>query len=135
MPARMDETVVSQGDGDPSIGSESSEDDPQDAADDRWTVDLPPLVRAAWLGDRDEVNRLLTTSISVHQAEDDGWTALHAAAVRGHADVVALLAAGARADVFFNGESVASRASKHGHRDVAARLRQAAGAGGTVGPP
>ncbi len=75
------------------VWREASVDD-----DDAWVAELPALVRAAWHGDSGEVSRLLAGSAEL-QTSSDGWTALHAAAVQGHADVVAiLLAAGADVD-------------------------------------
>lgn len=70
--------------------SELSHDD-QD-----WIESLPPLVRAAEQGARDEVIGLLSGGSSPNESDDDGWSALHAASFRGHADVVReLLTAGA----------------------------------------
>lgn len=60
--------------------------------------DLPPLVRAAALGDTQAVDRLLVTC-NPEEANEDGWSALHAAAVFDHATVVErLLSAGATVD-------------------------------------
>jgi ankyrin repeat protein len=59
---------------------------------------LPPLLRAAAIGDRDAVHRLVRVA-DVNAAAKDGWTALHAAAVFDHPEVVAcLLTAGAVVD-------------------------------------
>ncbi len=56
---------------------------------------LPPLVRAAALGDSRAVETLLASS-DANEADDTGWTALHAAAVFDHHRIVErLLAAGA----------------------------------------
>lgn len=64
--------------------------------DDTWIGELPALVRAAARGDVDEAAELLRTGIDPDQADDDGWTALHAAAVFNHLQIVRdLLHAGA----------------------------------------
>ena len=44
---------------------------------------LPPLLRAAAIGDRDAVDRLVSVGDANLAAEDD-WTALHAAAIFDH---------------------------------------------------
>jgi ankyrin repeat protein len=67
--------------------------------DDAWLDELPPLVRAAARGDDGEVARLLARGTDPNEADITGWTALHAAATRDHADVVRrLLAVGATVD-------------------------------------
>lgn len=59
---------------------------------------VPPLVRVAALGDADAVDRLLATT-EPDEADERGWSALHAAAVFNHATVVErLLSAGATVD-------------------------------------
>lgn len=64
---------------------------------------LPPLVRAAALGDACAVDRLLATADS-DEADDTGWSALHAAAVFDHLEVVErLLSAGATVDARSDG--------------------------------
>src|SRR6188474_3449811 len=52
---------------------------------------LPPLVQAAERGDLDTVRALLAEGNAVDEATADGWTALHAAAVRDHPAIVRLL--------------------------------------------
>jgi ankyrin repeat protein len=70
-----------------------------DVTDDEWIDDLPPLVRAAALGDAGEVAELLRTGIDANQVTGWGWSALHAAARFNHLQVVVdLLAAGANVD-------------------------------------
>ncbi|WP_419865918.1 ankyrin repeat domain-containing protein [Microbacterium oleivorans] len=57
---------------------------------------LPPLVRAAAVGDLEQVCALLSAGASANEADSTGWTALHAAAARRHPRIVdALLASGA----------------------------------------
>lgn len=66
---------------------------------DVWRDLLPPLVRAGSLGDLPQVLELLERGSSPNEADHEGWTALHASATRGHAEVVeALLIAGADVD-------------------------------------
>lgn len=63
-----------------------------------FLASLPPMVRAAATGNLAEVKFLVAEGSSLSES-DDGWTALHAASVRGHPDVViALLDAGAEVD-------------------------------------
>jgi len=64
-----------------------------------WRESLPPLVRAAEAGDGVAVERLLASGSDPDEADEDGWSALHAAAARDHPAVVAqLLQAGAAVD-------------------------------------
>jgi uncharacterized protein len=66
--------------------------------DNKFLASLPPLVRAAATGDEAEVRSLLASGVSPNES-DDGWSALHAASVRGQARVVVvLLEAGADVD-------------------------------------
>lgn len=63
-----------------------------------------PIVRAAEAGDLASVRALLAAGVSVFDPEHDGWTALHAAAVRRHPEVVReLLQSGAEVDVLSDG--------------------------------
>lgn len=70
--------------------------EPSDDAD--YLASLPPLVHAAAVGDIGSVRAGLTEGASPNEHDDSGWTALHAAATRGHPAVVAVLL-GAGADV------------------------------------
>lgn len=59
-----------------------------------------PIVRAAELGDLGEVQALLSAGVPALDPDPGGWTALHAAAVRSHTEIVrVLLEAGADVDV------------------------------------
>lgn len=63
------------------------------------TEDEPAIVRAARLGDRDEVNRLLAAGAEVDETDGEERTALHLAVFAGRDGIVAaLLAAGADPD-------------------------------------
>jgi len=59
--------------------------------DDAWLDELPPLVRAAAIGDGANVAELLAVGVDPNQAEEDGWSALHAAATFDHTEIVELL--------------------------------------------
>jgi ankyrin repeat protein len=64
-----------------------------------WVDELPPLVRAAYRGDDRTVERLLHSGVNPNQADESGWTALHAAATTNHLHAVQqLLRAGATVD-------------------------------------
>jgi ankyrin repeat protein len=64
-----------------------------------WIERLPPLVRAAHLGDAGAVSELLGSDADPCESDEDGWSALHAAAVSNSLEVVQLLiAAGAEVD-------------------------------------
>jgi ankyrin repeat protein len=65
---------------------------------------LSPFMRAAVTGDITAVRALLAAGASPDESDKDGWSALDAAASRGHSDVVAeLLRSGAVVDVLCNG--------------------------------
>lgn len=64
-----------------------------------WVDELPPLVQAAYRGQDHVVRGLLHEGVDPNQADDSGWTALHAAASKNHLYTVRqLLRAGAIAD-------------------------------------
>ena len=57
------------------------------------------IVTAACLGHLGEVRHLLrTVPGAVARKDGDGWTALHEAAIRGHAEICRVLLAGAEVD-------------------------------------
>ena len=87
---------------------------------------LPPWFAASLHGDLDEIARQLAGGVraDVQTAPPTKWSALHLAAMGGHADVVdALLAAGA-APVCRDGRgrTPAYHARRHGHHELASRL-------------
>jgi hypothetical protein len=66
---------------------------------DAWAEFLPPLVRAAVLGNVDEVRYLLADGASPNEADEMGWSALHAAASRSQLEICQILVtAGAATD-------------------------------------
>jgi hypothetical protein len=66
---------------------------------DAWTEFLPPLVRAASLGNVDEVRYLLANGASPNEADEMSWSALHAAASRSQLEICQILVtAGAATD-------------------------------------
>lgn len=67
---------------------------------------LPELVYWASLGEYDEVKNSLAQGIDANQHDDEGYSALHAAAENGHLEVVKLLVAHG-ADVAYRTEYTA----------------------------
>jgi uncharacterized protein len=91
---------------------------------------LPPLVRAAASGDLPAVRAVLDAGTDVGDSDQDGWTALHAAATRRHPEAVeALPAAGADPNATNDGFSVLLNAAGPGD---AASVRLLLQAGATV---
>lgn len=67
---------------------------------------LPELVYAASLGDIEQVEQLLSQGVNANQADDEGYSALHAAAENDHLEIVKLLI-GKGADVNYKAEYTA----------------------------
>ena len=67
---------------------------------------LPALVYAASLGDIEQVEQLLSQGVNANQADDEGYSALHAAAENNYLDVVKLLVTHG-ADVNLKGQYMA----------------------------
>jgi ankyrin repeat protein len=56
-----------------------------------WPTYLPELVYWASLGEVAEVEKSLANGVDVNQTDEEGYSALHAAAENGYLDVVKLL--------------------------------------------
>lgn len=69
-------------------------------------LQLPELVYWASLGDVEQVEQLLAEGIDPNQTDDEGYTALQAAAENDHLDVVKLLVSKG-ADISFKGQYTA----------------------------
>ncbi len=85
---------------------------------------LPELVYWASLGETAEVQAALANGVDVNQADDEGYSALQAAAENGYLDVVKVLVENG-ADVTYKGEYTALQlAEMAGHAEVIAYLQQ-----------
>lgn len=93
-----------------------------------WIDALPPVVRAATRGDAEQVAALLRAGSSPMEADEEGWTALHAAAAFNYPTVVALLLeAGADVNVRDNeGFTPLLNAARAGPEVIRALLRAGA---------
>lgn len=84
---------------------------------------LPELVYWASLGEVEEIEKVLASGIDVNQTDDEGYSALQAAAENGYLDVVKLLVANG-ANVQYKGEytalQLAEMAEQH---DIVAYLK------------
>ncbi|WP_180060271.1 ankyrin repeat domain-containing protein [Acinetobacter sp. YH12128] len=84
---------------------------------------LPELVYWASLGELAEVDKSLANGIDVNSADEEGYSALHAAAENGYLDVVKLLVVKG-ADVKHKTQYTALElAEMAGHDDVVAYLK------------
>lgn len=59
--------------------------------EDHEELHLPELVYWASLGDLEQVQRCLAQGVDVNSADDEGYSALHAAAENNYLDIVKLL--------------------------------------------
>ena len=85
---------------------------------------LPELVYWASLGETAEVQAALANGVDVNQADDEGYSALQAAAENGYLDVVKVLVENG-ADVTYKGEYTALQlAEMAGHAEVIAYLQR-----------
>ena len=91
-------------------------------------VGLIPAVRDSDLA---EIERLLAAGADINLQDEDGWTALHWAALNRYSNIVThLLAAGADTDLRnSDGLTAAQRARKRGHHDIVKIIEQAAPSG------
>jgi ankyrin repeat protein len=84
-----------------------------------------PVAAAAMAGDRDGVRALLKKGLDVNEAQGDGTTALHWAAIRGDADMAQMLiyaGANVRATTRLGAYTPLYLAAKGGHSGVVAAL-------------
>jgi ankyrin repeat protein len=96
---------------------------------DAWLEFEPPLVRAATLGAVDDIRRLLSEGTSPDEADDMGWSALHAAAQRGYLDICRMLVeAGATVDIRTDDGTTPLTSSIGGSDDRILRFLHDAGA-------
>lgn len=78
---------------------------------------LPELVYWASLGELEEVEKSLTNDVDVNQKDDEGYSALQAAAENGYLDIVKLLVARG-ADVSYKGEYTALQLAEMAEQDL-----------------
>lgn len=77
---------------------------------------LPELVYWASLGELEEVEKSLANGLDVNQKDDEGYSALQAAAENGYLDVVKLLVEKG-ADVAYKGEYTALQLAEMAEQD------------------
>lgn len=86
-------------------------------------LSLPELIYWASLGDLDQVKQLLLEGQDPNQADDEGYSALQAAAENGHLEIVKLLV-GKGAQVAYKSEYTALQlAEMAGNTDVVEYLK------------
>lgn len=78
---------------------------------------LPELVYWASLGELEEVEKSLANDVDVNQKDDEGYSALQAAAENGYLDIVKLLVARG-ADVSYKGEYTALQLAAMAEQDL-----------------
>lgn len=78
---------------------------------------LPELVYWASLGELEEVEKSLANDVDVNQKDDEGYSALQAAAENGYLDIVKLLVARG-ADVSYKGEYTALQLAEMAEQDL-----------------
>lgn len=85
-----------------------------------------PLILASTAGDIATVRLLIEHDAKVNEADVMGFTALHAAAMDGHSEIVSLLIKnGANPKLIAAGDTPASLAERNGHNQIAAMLNKA----------
>lgn len=77
---------------------------------------LPELVYWASLGEVEEVEKALANGVDVNQTDDEGYSALQAAAENGNLEVVKLLVAKG-ADIAYKGEYTALQLAEMAEQD------------------
>ncbi|MEA2196345.1 MAG: hypothetical protein QOJ25_396 [Solirubrobacteraceae bacterium] len=90
---------------------------------DPWLASMPPLVRAARVGDAQSTAQLLEDGVDPDSADEDGYSALEAACDASTAPIVrSLLDAGADVDAGSAGNTPLMRAAAHGSTEIVEML-------------